>query len=120
MTSVKNMRVFLSGPMTGIEHYNVEAFARAHAIVKEAGAEYVYDPAMEWLVAEGRESESMTHADWMRRCIHELTRNDLVGGRHYHRIVQLPGWEDSGGALVEAAVADACGIACVELSEVGA
>ena len=119
MTSVKGKRVFLSGPMTGIEHYNVEAFARAHAIVKEAGADEVYDPAMEWLVAEGRKGEGMTHEDWMRRCIHELTRNDL-GFRHYHKLVQLPGWEDSGGALMEAAVADACGIQCVELSEVGA
>lgn len=118
MTSVKNMRVFLSGPMTGIEHYNVEAFARAHAIVKEAGAEHVYDPAMEWLVTSGESCEGMTHADWMRRCIHELTGTHSLF--RYHVLVQLPGWEDSGGALVEAAVADACGIACVELSEVGA
>lgn len=119
MTSVKGRRVFLSGPMTGIANYNVEAFATAHAIVKECGAVSVYNPAIEYL---RNNFENMTHEQCMRECLRTLTKPSLIHDDEpfYDLMVQLPEWENSEGALTEFAVAQACGIECVELWEVTA
>ena len=112
---VNGKRVFLSGPMSGISHYNAQAFLDAHVMLKEAGALSVYDPAIEWLESD----EDHDHAYWMRKCLRELTADwpfNLCRG--YDILVQLPGWEDSVGASTEYEVAKACGIAVCELSEV--
>lgn len=112
---IKGLNVFISGPMSGIEHYNVGEFAKAHAICKEAGAEAIYDPAYEYL--HGRESAS--HKEWLRRCISTLTMASHVSYKPFYEVlVQLPGWEDSEGAKTEATVADACGIQRIALEDV--
>lgn len=104
--SIRDKRVFLSGPMTGIEHNNACEFARAHAMCKEIGAYTVWDPVIEWLM----ESQSDgSHEHYMRRALKELT------GNHYNVILMLPGWADSEGAKTERIVAEACGIEVVEL-----
>ena len=114
-------RVFLSGPMTGIDHYNVAAFAEAHAICKEAGAETVYDPAHEWLTS--REPEQ-AHEAYMSRCINVLTRTAqsrddwTVTEPVWDALVQLDGWQLSDGATLEMQVARACGIPVVGIREV--
>ena len=124
---MKGKSVFLSGPMSGLDYCNAAEFARAHAIVKEAGAYMVYNPAVEYLRSEYR-ADDMPHSYWMRLCINELTSNvgthTIFGDRHadnqrYHVLVMLPGWEDSPGARTEREVAIACGIRVCELEEVG-
>lgn len=120
---VRGKSVFLSGPMSTIEHYNVGEFAKAHAIVKEAGAYDVYDPAIEYLTSDGQ-TRGRGHEYWMRKCIHELTgqfSTDVFcasGVRRYSLLVSLPGWESSEGAKLERMVAEACGIEVCDLSEV--
>ena len=113
---IKGLNVFISGPMSGINHYNVGEFAKAHAICKEAGAEAIYDPAYEYLYC--RES-SVPHKEWLRRCISALTMDTRVSYKPFYEVlVQLPGWEDSEGAKTEATVADACGIKRIALEDV--
>lgn len=109
--SIRGRHVFLSGPMSGISHYNVAAFADAHATVIEHGATHVYNPANEYLV---RGRNDMGHEYWMRKCLQALI-GDVP---HYDVLVSLPGWEDSEGARTEREVAQACGIKCVDLSEI--
>lgn len=110
--------------MSGIDYYNVDAFAKAHAIVREAGAYRVYDPAIEYLRSDLVRSSEQTHAYWMRRCIGELVSETPKtifsngGDYNYDVLVSLPGWEYSDGARLERAVAEMCGIDVCELEEV--
>ncbi|MBR2682679.1 MAG: DUF4406 domain-containing protein [Atopobiaceae bacterium] len=115
MTNVKDRHVFISGPMTGIESYNVDAFLSAHKTLKMLGARYVFDPAIEWLDGSGPTRE---HAYYMLRAIGELTNSDGYGRPDYDVLVSLPGWENSEGARLERTVAEACGIETCNLSEV--
>ena len=118
--------VFLSGPMSGLLHYNVEDFAKTHAIVKKAGAVRVYNPAIEYLQSTAK---SHDHEYWMRRCLHELTvetvsfsfgDDEVETKSNYDVLVLLPGWMGSAGSQLEYTVATACGIEVCELSEVEA
>lgn len=125
---LKGKTVFLSGPMSGIEHMNVEAFAAAHYRVRELGAAEVYDPAVEYLTIRG-EASLRTHEWWMMKCIGELSqpKQDGRGGwdwydpdgykTYYDVLVSLDGWEESDGAVMERRVAEACGIKVVDISE---
>lgn len=126
--NLKGKNVFLSGPMSpssGVENWNVDAFALAHNKVKEAGAKEVYDPAVEYLT---KGSSKDSHQECMRRTLHELTMStgtlmaDNVkygtDKRFYDAIVMLPGWESSLGARTELDVAIACGIEVVMLQDV--
>lgn len=115
---VRDKRCFISGPMSGLEHYNVTAFAEAHAILREAGAKWIYDPAVDWLVSTGDE---LGHSEYLRICIHEITRCMGMGrGQYYDYLVQLDGWEKSLGAKTEYEVAKACGIKVVSIKDVRA
>lgn len=111
MTDIKNRAVFISGPMTGIDNYNVAAFCEAHARLKALSPMRVYNPAIEYL----QNREDMPHKLWMRRCLVEL----LLGsnGYRYDVLISLPGWQNSEGARLECAVANACGIEVVALSD---
>lgn len=89
----------------------------------------VYDPAVEYLI-QPEVADAHDHAWYMTKCIAELVRhaiprnvNPLAIGtpcinQTYDLLVSLPGWWDSDGACIERMVAEACGIECVELSEV--
>lgn len=120
MIDVRGKRVFLSGPMTGRYHNNVAAFAVAHARLKEAGAEWVFDPAVAYLRETVEESGRHDHGEYMRFCINELTRPTYghKDGNEYKLLVSLPGWDGSEGATIERAVAEACGIEVCDLEEV--
>lgn len=120
MIDVRGRHVFLSGPMTGRYCYNVAAFSVAHERLNEAGAEWVYDPAVSHLRETRTERERHDHEEYMRRCINELTRPKYGqrDGNEYDLLVSLPGWEGSEGATTERAVAEACGIEACDFEEV--
>ena len=111
--------VFLSGPMTGLKHNNVDDFARAHAIVRELGAKHVYNPAYMWLSQPLVMDDRTTHEEYMRRCVYELSRPayGAVNVPYYEAVVFLDGWCDSPGANLEHEVAQACGIPCVFIGD---
>ena len=115
-THVKGRRVYLSGPMTGIEDYNRAAFDRAALDVMDAGADEVYDPA-EHIDEYAQLSHERCMALSLRELIAEILWVDEVEP-YYDMLVSLPGWEKSAGATLEREVAIACGIEVCELAEV--
>ena len=120
MIEIEHKRVFLSGPMTGCKYNNVAEFARAHAIVKLAGATSVYNPAHQWLMERADAAEGKRHEDYMLDCVNELTRRNYDGKPYYHLLVSLPNWWMSEGAEHERDVAEHCGIECVDLDAIEA
>lgn len=115
---LKDKRVFLSGPMTGLPSYNVTEFALAHSRCKLAGARTVYDPAQVWLSEPQSVSERKDHAQCMRECLRELTRPTACRAETYDVLVQLEGWQQSEGARCEAVAATALDMDVVPVSEI--
>lgn len=89
------MRLYISGPMTGIEDYNFPAFNAAAADLTAAGYD-VENPADKGLI-EGWDWE-----DYLRYDIKQLM--DCDG------IAMLRGWNSSRGARLERDVAEGLGM----------
>ena len=99
-------RLYISGPVTGIPNYNREAFEEAR---KELRNEYIVDIPHDCVDA------GTPHGDAMTTLIHQLTatRYSYYQEKRVNRydgLALLPGWEQSEGAKLEKAVAEACGI----------
>ena len=110
--NIKNLSVFLSGPMSGIENYNVAAFCEAHARLKALRPMRVYNPAISYLTS----GDEYLHTGWMMISLKELLAGN--NGYRYDVLIQLPGWQQSKGAILEGLVAEGCGIEIAQLSDV--
>lgn len=105
------MRLYLAGPMTGIEHYNFPAFDAAAKQLREAGHE-VFNPAENdrenGFDATGLQGhEAAEHGFDLRTAL----KQDLSWiCDHAEGIALLPGWEESKGARAEVALAKALGL----------
>ena len=88
-------RIYLAGPMTGIEHYNFPAF-NAEASRLRAQGFHVENPAEHGIV-EG--------ADWA-----DYLRYDIGRLATCERIHLLPGWSKSKGARLEVHIAQSLGM----------
>ncbi len=82
------MKVYISGPMTGVENYNHAAFKKACALVKKAGHEPV-----------------SPHKAPQLESWEESLRHDLQLLLGCDAIALLPGWERSQGACLVRLVA---------------
>lgn len=91
------MKVYLSGPMTGLPQSNYPAFDAAAASLRAIGYDVV-NPA-----DIGREiGDGLEWSQYMRPCIAALVQCDAV--------VMLPGWHESRGAMIERDIALALGM----------
>lgn len=119
------MRVYLAGPMRGIENFNFPAFHRGAAYLRQCGHE-VFSPAERDIErhngvdisagnATGDEKLAVTqHGFDLRTALGE----DLAWICHKaEAIALLPGWERSKGATAEKATADALGLTIIPLTE---
>ena len=118
MTHVKGRRVYLSGPMTGMEDWNRTTFdaAEKRLVCEPFDVMWIYNPA-----DHIDEMRSLSHEEAMYLSIHSLMSIDVADSKfvpYYDVLVSLPGWEKSAGACLEREVAVACGIEVCELSEV--
>lgn len=110
-------RVFISGPMTGYEDWNRAKFAETEAMLREAGAISVYNPAIDAPIGE----DTHSHSHWMLHTLSDLVCVvPGVSARDNNRsfwdvLVLLPGWQNSSGARAEHEVAKVCGIDIFEL-----
>lgn len=100
-------RLYISGPVTGIDNDNFEAFREAQSRLFDAC--YITRVPHDLVIPED------SHETAMLLCINELTeRTQKRGTRHpvpaFDGLALLPGWEQSEGARLERAVAEACGI----------
>ena len=113
---IKGKRIYLSGPMTGIEDYNRSEFDGAELGLLGAGADEVYDPA-----EHIDEYASLSHEVCMARSLRELlAERPWVGDEepYYDLLVSLTGWQDSAGARLEREVAEAIGMEVYDIEEV--
>lgn len=105
--------LYIAGPVTGRPDGNRVAFEAAWAKLDGAGY-HAYVPH-DFV-------PPTSHEDAMLLCIGELTRSYWSGGweramHHYDGVALLEGWEQSEGARLEKAVAEACGIPCKTVDE---
>lgn len=96
------MKVYIAGPMTGIEGLNYPAFDAAADELRARGHEPI-NPARRGIEPD------WTWVDYMRHAIRDVTNAEAI---HL-----LPGWESSRGATLEAHIADALGLARVGSEE---
>ncbi len=79
-------KIFISGPMTGIEHFNKPAFDAAEEMLKSKGYS-VFNPS--WMSFD---------ENWSRE---EKSHIDFAIIDVCDAIYQLPGWRESRGAMME-------------------
>jgi hypothetical protein len=92
------MKVYLSGPMTGIPEWNFPAFNAEAARLRAAG-HYVVNPA---------ELNPDTSMSW-----HQCMRADIKALCDCDTLALLPGWEVSQGAHLELHIAHRLGLRVV-------
>ena len=88
------MKVYISGPMTGLPDYNRAAFFRAAEALKEKGCYVPVHTA--WMV------DQLSRVDYMRMALQMMLTCDAI--------YLLRGWIDSAGAQTEYAIASLCGL----------
>jgi hypothetical protein len=79
-------RIYIAGPMTGIDHFNYPAFNAEAARLRALGY-HVENPA------ENNAAECGTWAGYMRNALRQMLTCDAVA--------LLPGWMGSRGARIE-------------------
>lgn len=89
------MKIYISGPITGIPDENRESFRLAAMILRSNGHEAINPHELDHI-------EGATWLDFMRRDIVEMMACDAV--------TTLPGWENSRGALTEIGLCERLGI----------
>lgn len=89
------MKIYVSGPMTGIDEFNYPAFHAAKEKLEAVGHE-VLSPA-DLPIIEGWE-----WIDYMELDLEEVFRAEGFG--------YLPGWENSKGARIERKIAELRGV----------
>lgn len=99
------IRVYLSGPMTGLPDYNYPEFHRVTAILRERGY-YVFSPAEWW---KGDIENFPVRRAFAAFCKFICLEAD--------KLVMLPGWQQSKGACVEYRLAQAIGVKVEEWRE---
>lgn len=105
------MRIYLSGPMTGYEHYNFPAFDQAADHLRELGHE-VFNPAdndrgngFDFTGTQGHEAAELGFD------LRAALKQDLAWiCDHAEAIALLDGWSASKGAMAEVTLAAALGL----------
>ncbi len=80
------MKVYISGPMTGVKDYNRQAFKAAEEKIKAMGYEVVNPCKL----------DHSGNGKW-----EEYMRTDIKALMDCDAIYMLKGWEDSNGAIIE-------------------
>jgi hypothetical protein len=98
-----DVKLFLSGPMTGKQGFNYEEFAKVTSYLRSLGHE-VFSPHE---TANGETHYARELYMWQA----------LMGLLSCEALVQLPGWEESRGATTEYRVAVETGMDIYSLEE---
>ncbi|KPA96003.1 DUF4406 domain-containing protein [Pseudomonas asplenii] len=98
LASARENRIYVAGPMTGIEDFNFPAFNAVAAKLRSFG--YIVENPAEHGIVEG--------AEWADYMAYDLTRLGLCGV-----ICLLPGWENSEGAKLEVLIGQRLGMTIV-------
>jgi len=107
---------YISGPMTGWENYNKEAFDEAELKLRSLGANGVFNPATSlprYEMGWEREDFMLDDLDTLTMKYHEEDGIRPI----FDALVLLPMWWTSKGARLERKVAKAIGIPVVRLRD---
>ena len=105
-------KIYLAGPMSGIEDYNFPAFFAYAEALTDGGWE-VFNPAQNDLDNWGDMDGVKKNANY-RECLYQ----DLSWiTQEADAIAMMPGWENSKGARAEWATAVAIGIQIIYFTE---
>lgn len=85
-TSERAGRIYVAGPMSGIDDFNFPVFNAAAAMLRHSG----------WTVENPAEHTLAENLEWADYMAYDLTRLGLCGA-----IYLLPGWSKSRGATIE-------------------
>jgi uncharacterized protein DUF4406 len=99
------VKVYVSGPMTGIPEFNYPAFTDACAALRSCGFEVI-------------SPHEINPADGIDHGWAWYVRRDLVALMEADAIVVLPGWESSKGARLETYIAGELGMDVWALEDV--
>lgn len=94
--------IYLSGPMTGIPHYNYPYFQHVWLAITDTGATCLSPHHVDGGDQVGENTAPQPYGYYFRKALRMM----LV----CEKIVMLPGWEDSKGATMELAAARLCGM----------
>lgn len=92
------MRIYLSGPMTGIEDLNRVEFAKYEKLLSSHGHEVINPHKVGESIAKIEDGAEISYNTYMRHDIRELAICDIVA--------LLPGYWNSKGCSIEIKVAD--------------
>lgn len=109
-------RLYISGPVTGEPDDNREAFKKARRKLWHECKGYIADIPHDFV------GEGTPHDEAMALLLNRLTDRTYSYRKGkcanlYDGVALLPGWEQSEGARLEKAVAEACGIPCKTVDE---
>ena len=102
---LRDLAIYLAGPMTGLPDYNHQAFIDAEMDLRIAGCQSIINPV------RFAPQPHWDAGDYLGRAAAVLACG-AVGG-----LVLLPGWEQSNGASLEREIATRTGLAVYELRE---
>ncbi len=103
------MKIYISGPMRGIQHYNFPAFDRAAEKLRKYG-HWVISPADGDRAVGSDAMDCPPDTDWTATMsgfdLDACVDRDIAGIRECDGIYLLPGWRNSTGARAEHALAE--------------
>ncbi|WP_302796939.1 DUF4406 domain-containing protein [Adlercreutzia equolifaciens] len=107
-------RLYISGPVTGKPDDNRVAFSHAQRCL--VGAGYVAEIPHDYVPSGTPHEDAMAlSVNQMTSCKHSFQLG--ATRKRYDGLALLPGWEQSEGARLEKAVAEACGIPAKTVDE---
>lgn len=119
--SWNGQKVYVAGPMRGIEDFNFPAFDAAAYELRKAGGYFVFNPAERDREVHGpdvNKSPTGDFADTPEFDLRSALADDLNWiCRNADIVVVLPGWENSKGARAEVATAETLGLEVTTVSE---
>jgi hypothetical protein len=89
-----SIKLYIAGPMTGLDDHNFPAFHAAAHSLRNAGYETIHTANPENL--EPEKVKSTTWEQWLRKAIAVMMEADAIA--------LLPGWQASRGARLEVMV----------------
>lgn len=98
-----SLKIYISGPITGIPSNNIHAFREAEEKIRSMGM----NPIVPHDFFEGVDTQDFVWEDYMKKCIKELMNCDAV--------VTIEGWNDSRGAQIEVDLARKLGFEVLPL-----
>ena len=106
------MRVYIAGPMRGVDDFNRPAFDDAEALLRDLGHDVVNPCRLDEELGFFFKSDEEVTLDHLK----EIMARDIAALYTCDRIAMLPGWEGSRGASLERQAARYVSIPAIKIT----